>query len=44
MTKKQEAFYSNLADFEWAQIAPDKVVIATKDQAWLHPPSFAKNQ
>lgn len=44
MTKKQEAFYSDLTDLEWAQIAPDKVVIAAKDKAWLHHPSFAKNR
>lgn len=44
MTKKQEAFYSGLADLEWAQLAPDKVVIAAKDKAWLHHPSFAENR
>jgi hypothetical protein len=44
MVKKQEALYSDLANLEWAQIAPDKVVIATKDKVWLHSPSFAKNR
>lgn len=27
-----------LMDIEWARIAPDKVVIATADRAWLHRP------
>lgn len=32
---------SPLADIEWACIAPDKVVVATANPAWLHRPSPA---
>lgn len=41
---KEQAFQSDLADIEWAQVALDKVVVANKDRAWLRRPSFAKNR
>ena len=44
MAKEQKAFYLDSSDVEWAQVAPNKVVVATKDRAWLHHPSFAKNR
>ena len=36
---KQQAGQSSIADVEWAQIAPGKVVVATADRAWLYQPS-----
>ena len=34
---------SNSTDFEWAQIAPGKVVVATPDRAWLYQPRSAED-
>lgn len=35
---RQQAGQSSIADAEWAQIAPGKVVVATADRAWLYQP------
>ena len=35
---EQQAGQSSIADVEWAQIAPGKVVVATVDRAWLYKP------
>ncbi len=39
----QKISHSNLIDIEWARIAPDKVVVATKKRAWLCHPSSIKS-
>ncbi|MDJ0573518.1 MAG: hypothetical protein QNJ53_31380 [Pleurocapsa sp. MO_192.B19] len=38
----QKISHSNLTGIEWAQIAPDKVVVATEDRAWLCNPNSKK--
>lgn len=35
---------ADLTDVQWAQVAPDKMVIATKDRTWLSRPHFGKNR
>ena len=35
---------SNLTDVQWARIAPEKVIIATKEHAWLYRPRSAKER
>ncbi len=35
---------ADLTDVQWAQIAPDKVVIATKDRTWLSRPCSGKTR
>ncbi|BAU63752.1 hypothetical protein STA3757_11190 [Stanieria sp. NIES-3757] len=35
---------SDLMNLEWAQIAPSKVVIATKNRAWLYQPHSAEDR
>lgn len=35
---------SSSTDLEWAQIAPDKVVVATADRAWLYQPRSAEDR
>ena len=35
---------SALTNAEWAQIAPDKVVVATTDRAWLYQPRSAEDR
>ena len=35
---------SSIEDIEWAQIAPDKVVVATTERAWLYQPRSADDR
>ncbi|MDJ0567829.1 MAG: hypothetical protein QNJ53_02170 [Pleurocapsa sp. MO_192.B19] len=35
---------ADLTDVQWAEVAPDKVVIATKDRTWLSRPNFGKTR
>lgn len=42
-TKADNSEYrSNLVEVEWAQIAPDTIVVATEDRTWLSRPRFCQ--
>lgn len=40
----QAGNFSDSANTEWAQIAPDKVVVASRDRAWLYKPRSADDR